>query len=88
MYTENFYCKWDITRLKCITIYEDELYDMKTCDLNTNIKICNNNKHQGCYFNYDSDVCMQAPVDLRCGDLPEINEYVCKSLTREPCEYT
>lgn len=61
---------------------------MKNCDLNTNIKICNNNKYQACYFNYESDVCMKAPLDSKCGDLLDINEFVCKSLLKEPCEYT
>ncbi|CAK65737.1 unnamed protein product (macronuclear) [Paramecium tetraurelia] len=87
-FTEDHYCKWDTDKLKCITIHEDELYDIKSCDLNTNIKACNNNKYQACYFNYDSDVCMKAPTDIRCGDLEEINEIVCKSSKKEPCEYS
>lgn len=74
--------------MKCITVYEDELDHMKNCDLNTNTKICNNRKHQSCYFNYDSDVCMEALTDIICGDLKDISERVCKSFTKMPCEYS
>ncbi|CAD8064150.1 unnamed protein product [Paramecium sonneborni] len=86
-HTQNLNCKWNYDNLKCVTISQNELEEMKTCDLSQNIKACNENKYLNCYFDTDSDICIKASPDLNCGQLKNISQLVCKNLTKEPCQY-
>ncbi|CAK73248.1 unnamed protein product (macronuclear) [Paramecium tetraurelia] len=86
-HTENLYCRWNASKLKCVTITEEELDQINSCELDQNKNACFKNKHKICSFDINTDKCLNFKPDEKNDEQKNVQS-VCVQLEGKPYQFS